>query len=194
VPALGPTILYQCNTYTGDPAAVKVVLMNGGINDVDLRFILSPTTKPSDLHARIEQYCYTDMKSLLKRATEKFSDANCGIILVGYYPILAPMSDPAAVPFLLKARGIPDADHLMRSPEAISDPRDLAIQFWKESSDCLRQAATEVNSATGNRITYVLPPFEERNALFADDPWLWGVGIDLAAEDEVVDSRTDACI
>jgi hypothetical protein len=192
VPALGPSILYQCTSYSGDPSLVKIVLLSGGINDVDFRFILNPTTTPSALCRRIKQHCFDDMKILLHEVISKFSDPHCRIVLVGYYPILAPSSDSAAVPFLLKARGIPDADHLMRS--AVSDPRDLAVQFWKESGHWLKQAAAEVNAKTGNRIAYVVSPFQEENALFARNSWLWSVGIDLAAEDQVVDSRTDDCI
>src|ERR1700719_3958067 len=34
VPSSGPTILHQCDQYD-DPSSVRVILMNGGINDVD---------------------------------------------------------------------------------------------------------------------------------------------------------------
>ncbi len=47
IPTGGPTILYQCTAYSGDPANVKVVLMNGGINDIDFRYVLDPTTRPA---------------------------------------------------------------------------------------------------------------------------------------------------
>ncbi len=194
IPASGPTILDQCNQYA-DPSPVRVVLMDGGINDVDVRVILNPTTKPGDLSALIKQHCYTDMKLLLQAVAAKFSDPACRIILLGYYPILSKSSERHAVPFLLKARGISDADLLMQAVGA-TDPCDLALQFWRESDQWLSTAAAEVNQtpAANNRITYLSPPFQERNALFASDPWLWSVGMDLAAEDEVVDQRTDECI
>lgn len=189
-----PTIISQCASYAGDPANVRVVLTNGGINDIDVRYILNPTTRSADLSDRIKQYCYEDMTHLLQQVVAKFSNPQCRILLLGYYPILGRESDERAVPFLLQARGIPDADHLLRSDAAISDPRELAIQFWKESEQRLSDAAAAVNAATGNRITYVPSPFKEENALFQSESWLWSVGIDLAAEDEVVDQRTEACI
>jgi hypothetical protein len=194
VPAGGPSILYQCAAYAGDPANVKVVLVNGGINDLDVRYILSPTTRAADLSTRIKQYCYDDMTLLLQKVAAKFSDPNCRIMLCGYYPILGRDSDQRAVPYLLKARGIPDADHLILGGAAISDPRQLAYQFWQESDQRLSAAAATVNTSAGNRIIFVKSTFKEENALFQPHEWLWNVGLDLAAEDEVVDQRTDACI
>jgi hypothetical protein len=192
IPVSGPTIFDQCNQYA-EPSAVRVILMNGGINDVDLRVLLNPATQASSLSDLIEQYCYRDMKLLLQTVAAKFSDPQCRIILLGYYPILSENSEQHGIPFLLKARGIPNAEVLMRSA-GVSDPRDLAVRFWRESDLCLKAAAAEVNQTFNNRITYILPPFEARNALFESDPWLWSVGMDLAAEDEVVDQRTEACI
>src|SRR5260370_21412447 len=192
IPASGPTIFDQCNQYA-EPSAVRVILMDGGINDIDVRVLLNPSTQAPALSALIKQYCYADMKLLLQSIAAKFSDPRCRIILLGYYPILSENSEQHGIPFLLKARGIPNADILLESAGA-SDPRDLALQFWKESDLCFKAAVAEANQTANNRITYVLPPFEEQNALFESDPWLWGVGMDLAAEDEVVAQRTEACI
>jgi hypothetical protein len=197
IPASGPTIFDQCNQYS-DPSPVRVILMDGGINDVDVRVLLSPMTAPDDLSALIKQHCYADMKLLLQTVAAKFSDPQCKVILLGYYPILSENSDQVSIPFLLKARGIPHADLLLQSAAAISDPRDLALQFWKESDRWLSQAAAEVNQtpAANNRITYILPEFHEQNALFESDPWLWGLDFSsgFAPEDEVADQRRDQCL
>jgi hypothetical protein len=134
------------------------------------------------------------MTLLLQNVVAKFSDPKCRIILCGYYPILGRDSDERGVPYLLKARGIPDADRVLLSGAAISDPRQLAYQFWQESDQRLREAVATVNANAGNRIIFVASTFKEENALFQPHEWLWNVGIDLAAEDEVVDPRTDACI
>jgi hypothetical protein len=188
ISASGPTIFDQCNQYA-EPSAVRVILMNGGINDVDIRVLLSPMTAATNLRALIKQHCYVDMKLLLQTVAKKFSDPQCKIILLGYYPILSENSEQHGIPFLLKARGIPNADLLLQNP--VSDPRDLAVQFWKESDLCFKAAVADI---ADRRITYVLPAFQAQNALFESDPWLWNVGMDLAAEDEVVDQRTEACI
>lgn len=192
IPASAPTIFDQCNRYS-NPSPVRVILIGGGINDVDVRVLLSPMTAAPELSALIKQHCYADMKLLLETVGAKFSDPQCKIILLGYYPILSENSDHDSVPFLLKARGIPHADILLQSNAAISDPRDLAVQFWKESDLCFKAAVADV---ADKRITYVLPPFEAQNALFESDPWLWGLdfGADLAPEDEVADQRRVECV
>jgi hypothetical protein len=192
IPATGPTIFDQCNQYA-EPSAVRVILMNGGINDIDIRVLLNPTTSPPVLSDLIKRYCYADMKLLLQTVAAKFSESQCRIIVLGYYPILSENSEEHGIPFLLKARGIPNAEILMQSAGA-SDPRDLAMQFWTESDLCFKAAVAEANQTANNRITFVQSPFEAQNALFEADPWLWSVGMDLAAEDEVVDQRTEACI
>ena len=47
VPVAYPTITNQVDAFPGDPADVLAVLVNGGINDVDIRTILNrrPTTR-----------------------------------------------------------------------------------------------------------------------------------------------------
>jgi len=192
VPASGPTILDQCDQYA-DPSSVRVILIDGGINDVDIRLFLNPTTTPASLECRIIQYCHDDMKVLLQKVAKRFSHPDCKIVVLGYFPILSKNSNPLCVPALLKARGIDNADELMLSAAAVSDPRDLAIQFWQQSDSNLRAA---VKDAGDSRITYVLPPFQEQNALFESDPCLWGLDIlaGLAPEDQVVDQRREECV
>src|SRR5215510_2449522 len=48
VPTSYPTILQQCESFTDSPESVDLVLMNGGLNDIDFRLILSPFTDTSD--------------------------------------------------------------------------------------------------------------------------------------------------
>jgi hypothetical protein len=133
------------------------------------------------------------MKVLLQKVAKTFSHPDCKIVVLGYFPILSKNSDPAKIPALLKARGIRNADELIYSAAAVSDPRDLAIQFWHQSDSNLRAAVTEVGDG---RITYVLPPFQEQNALFETDPCLWGLDIlaGLAPVDLVAEQRREECV
>jgi len=192
IPVSGPTIFHQCDQYA-DPSSVRVILMDGGINDIDLRVILNPATQPSDLSDRIKKYCYTDMLALLQKVATRFSDPQCRIIVLGYYPILGEDSDQESIPALLEARGVPNAELLTLGSPAITDPRELAVRFWHESDQNLKAA---VAAAGDRRITYILPPFEEENALFESNPWLWGLdfGEGLEPEDEVADLRRDQCV
>ena len=44
IPIAGPTILAQCRHYDDDPDAVRVLLLDGGINDIGVGTILNPST------------------------------------------------------------------------------------------------------------------------------------------------------
>src|SRR4029077_19103676 len=44
VPCFFPTILQQLQDFTGDAAEVRWVLMNGGINDVEIQRVFNPMT------------------------------------------------------------------------------------------------------------------------------------------------------
>jgi hypothetical protein len=168
-----------------------VILINGGANDVDIRVFLNPTTHPDTLKCLITRYCHDDMKALLQTVAGRFSNPQCKIVLLGYYPILSRQSDPALIPALLRARGIRNASPLMQSEAAISDPRDLAFQFWQQSDSSFRAVVTEVGD---RRITYVPSPFQEQNALFESDPLLWWLNADSSPQDEVADDRRAPCV
>src|SRR5512143_1544595 len=49
VPTWYPTILQQCAAFTDSPETVDLVIVNGGINDVEVRTILNPLTDSSHL-------------------------------------------------------------------------------------------------------------------------------------------------
>jgi hypothetical protein len=190
IPTPGPTIFDQVNQ-CANPSSVRVILMNGGINDVNLRVILNPTTQSSELERLIQQYCHGDMMALLKRVAAKFSHPECKIILLGYYPILAEGADNESIARLLSARGVPNGELMLRGVAGISDPRDLAVQFWQQSDTNLRAAVADVRDG---RITFVASPFQKQNALFESDPWLWGPGPDLGPQDQVADQRRPVCV
>src|SRR5260221_7311432 len=65
IPVAGPTILTQCRHYDDDPDAVRVVLLDGGINDVEVSRIIDPSTTSTELRELIRDACYTDMIQLL---------------------------------------------------------------------------------------------------------------------------------
>src|SRR5207244_4565202 len=92
-------------TYADDPDDVAVILVNGGINDVDIRVILNPLTTAADLRHEIHQFCYEDMLTVLMQIAVKFPKAD-RIIVTSYYPILSPESNPFRIPFLLQTYGV----------------------------------------------------------------------------------------
>jgi hypothetical protein len=102
-PVAYPTILKQCEMFNDDPASVRIILVNGGINDVNIRVIMFPLTTSEYLSRQIRRYCHDDMYTLLDQIAGKFSHPDAAIILTGYYPIVSPESDPFSVDKYLNA-------------------------------------------------------------------------------------------
>jgi lysophospholipase L1-like esterase len=195
VPVPYPTILQQCRGFPGNNEDVALVVVNGGINDVDFRFIINPLTDPGDMHEAIFQHCYLDMKLLLTEIATRFSNPSARILLTSYYPILSRSSSITLVPTFLLLHGVV-------IPPFIVSANDLAFgrlvancqQFWEESNACFVDAVDEVNvDLGGSRILFVKIPFKDENAALATDPWLWGINADLSVEDSMRDARHLAC-
>jgi len=165
IPRSKPTILEQAASYDGDPDAVRLILLDGGINDVGLNNLVDPFYSIDDLDQSIEQHCHREMTFLLKYIVAKFRA--CKIILTGYFPILSKDSAKDLIPLLLMFLRLPPV------PQEFwrigNTPIDLATEFWHESDRLLAQSVKEVNDP---RVTFVKSGFVEQNALFAKHPLL----------------------
>jgi hypothetical protein len=194
VPRGAPTIMQQLSGFVGDPADVPVVLVNGGINDVDIRNILNPFVAIDALRASIEEHCFDSMRVLLQATRARFPHASTRIVVTSYYPILGPLSTPFRIPRVLIMNGIHPMPELAAAPGFF----DLIVErcqiFWRESTACLQRAVEEVDAASeGPPLLFVDAGFGQSNAIFADDPWLWGLNRDLSPQDEVILSRHLSC-
>lgn len=195
VPVGSPTILEQAAGFSGDPAEVAVVLVNGGINDVDIKNILNPFISTQRLADLIGEHCFDSMRVLLGEIARRFPAPHTRIIVTGYYPILSYRSKPLGIPLLLENEG------LLVPPIAIAplttDKNPIVehcLQFWQESTGHLRNAVAHAVAAHPSaRIEFVDAGFGESNAAFADDPWIFGLKFDLRPQDEVVDERRTSC-
>jgi lysophospholipase L1-like esterase len=91
---LTPTINEQIEAarkYYGDPAQVDLILVNGCINDVDVRNLLDASTALDLLEVSIREKCGGRMQSLLQRIIREFPNAH--VVVPSYYRILSPKSD-----------------------------------------------------------------------------------------------------
>jgi lysophospholipase L1-like esterase len=193
IPLSFPTILEQIRNFP-DPDGVDLVLMNGGINDVDIRTILSPLTNRNDLHNDTMEACYTDVKTLLNEAIGTFTKATRRFIFTGYYPILSSQSDLLRISPLLNLLGVALPPYLHQGP-LLQYVVSLALQFWHDSEDAFKLAIAEVRDGLhlGDRLQYVSSPFTESNAVFAPNPWLFGITDTLEPQDEVIEQRVAQC-
>jgi hypothetical protein len=192
VPISYPTAVQQCDSFTNSPETVDLVLVTAAINDVDVRTILNPLTKNSDLSDDVEHRCHRDFKVLLEKLAAKFVRAQ--IVASGYFPIVSQQSDPSRLLPFLQMLGIGFLPHLATGP-VLNRIAELSLQFRDESDQKFEQAVSEVSSTTGNRITYVRTQFTEDNSVFASKAFLFGLHLDLelSPEDEVIQQRHAAC-
>jgi hypothetical protein len=67
VPMPQPTIIQQCDSFNDSPVTVDLVLLDGGINDVDVRTILNPFVPLPILIAKARNFCHASMLVLCAR-------------------------------------------------------------------------------------------------------------------------------
>jgi hypothetical protein len=199
VPKDTPTVVTQLDLIP-DPSTIDLVLVNGGINDVNVRRILDPLTRSSDLRSLTWQACHVDMKKLLGKAIGRFGKPTCRFIVTGYYPILSAESDPLLkgenelLDLFLGHHGLGFPIRLDKGP-IVEHIIKLCITFWQESSRALSQAVADAAREFGfpSRMAFVPCPFTEQNALFAGTPMLFGFGPDGGPQDEVIGGRAGTC-
>jgi len=192
-----PTILQQLASNTDDPDEATLILLDGGINDISVQYILSPFTSDQGLKAKVERYCFEDMLTLLRAAIARFQNPRTNIIVTSYFPIFSPQSDFHRVLEYL-SHGLfiaPPPAMMARAEEERFAIRsvELAMLFWQESRKQLRAA---VDATRTDRVRFADVPFTEANAMFAPEPWLFNVhleGLELKPEDPVATSRREDC-
>lgn len=213
-----PTILHQLNVQA--PAAgiatreVDLILIDGCINDVGVTTILKPSRKPAEVSAITRAKC-SAMAEVLKRAHEIYP--NAAIVVTGYYPIVSPLSDLAALPiFVATAVGTAAlaGPVVGLPPDPVSAVAAIAVALgatpllrdslsanslaFSRTADATLAAVASTVSTQAQRpglVTYVAPPFTDRNAYAAPDSSLWLVPTGLVAgdQDDVITSRTAQC-
>lgn len=196
VPRGRPSILEQVGAFA-DPASVDLLVLNGGINDLDFRYILNPRTSVQELTDDTHRVCDVEMSELLAAACRRFADPSTRIVVLGYYPVLSHLSDP------LNRR--PFLDQLAIAMPSAAEPEGLQLAFWDriiencatfyaESGRALRAAVARANATFGGgRILFAAPPFRAEHAALAPQAWLFGLNALFGPEDPVRDERRIAC-
>ncbi|TAN64162.1 hypothetical protein EPN18_00590 [bacterium] len=208
VPTSFPTVAQQVASFTDSPDGVDLILIDGGINDVGVQTILNPLTQVNDLRNMTRQSCLDDMITMLTQMAVSRPGApaifpNARIIVTGYYQIISDQSNLLLMDALFIALGLDIAS----IPGAIvggiiAEATKARIvencaTFAQTANDALRGAVDSVNAALGAapRIFFALPPFGPQNAVFAPNPWIYGIHANLTPEDSpaVSGPRATAC-
>jgi hypothetical protein len=194
VPCFFPTILQQLQEFKGDPASVKWVLMNGGINDVEVQRVFNPMIPQYELELHTRNYCGRDVLAILQQVTHKFPNAVA--LLLGYYPALSHLSRAEGVESLYSlvhgVRFAPLFDAALFRNELV----EHCLRFWKLTTGLFRSAVEHVNREAGTkRAIFVDSGMDEANSAYAPQSLVWE--LDLSdpdkAPDEVAAERLLAC-
>jgi lysophospholipase L1-like esterase len=195
VPTKYPTILQQVDKLASLPDAqyVDLVLVEGGINDVQLKVIFDWRQSDQSLISRVEQYCHQDMRVLLTRIASAFPTAR--IINTGYFaPIADGSNNQLWEQILLSAVAVFGFE--IKLPVHMSTIKHRSALFATAQKDALKAAVAETNTALGGgapRVFFADPNFGPDNGVFCSDPLLWGLKPDLSPEDEIADVRSGIC-
>lgn len=142
------------------PAAIDLVLVDGGINDLGPFNLLSPWHSPGWVRDQAAEHCGRRMKNLLLPMLDRFPKAR--VVVTGYYPIVSSQTSFAGV--LTPLAGF----------------RRRLIQLsaaWRQATDeWLGWAVQEANlhaSGPKPRVLYATAAFGPENCYGAPDAYLW---------------------
>jgi lysophospholipase L1-like esterase len=178
---LTPTINEQVDAarkYYGDPAQVDLVLVNGCINDVDVRNLLDAATSLDLLEASIREKCGGRMQSLLQHITREFPNAH--VVVPSYYRIVSPLSDDNSFARLLVKNLTTQKPESRRMSDKQMRENLVAIsELWYQvSTRSLAQAIEAVNSdlrqsGAKQKILFAEIQYSPEHAFSAPDTLLW---------------------
>ena len=172
MPSWYPTIGYQATNQIKSPELVDLVLMNGGINDVDVRQILSMDylVGLDALRQRTRDLLGTQMENLLiETVMPRFPRAT--IVVSNYFPIVSWDSGMDTTgTFLRLAYGILG----LLSLEVQRKLVDQSQAFHDESTKAMQAAVANANKKYGtDRVKFAASGFQGSNAVGAWNAFLY---------------------
>ncbi|HET9840240.1 MAG TPA: hypothetical protein VFR84_18575 [Candidatus Angelobacter sp.] len=193
IPCFFPTILQQLQSVPNGASEVRWVLMNGGINDVEIQRVFNPMVPQYELELHTRNYCGRDMLTLLRRVVRRFENAL--VLVLGYYPGLSHQSRPEGVERLYSLVHGTEFAPVHEPALFRNEIVEHCMRFWKLSNGLMRGAVEHVNREAGKtRAIFVDSGMTESNAAYARHSLLWELdGHDPErAPDEVADQRRAA--
>lgn len=179
VPTTHPTVTRQLQLLDR-PDQVELVLISAGINDVNVRNVLTPLKGEDDLGPLIDQCCGKRVEDLLRQVLSTCTQAR--VVVTGYFPILSRESNLGLVEPLLLAMGAFTGGGLAGSivgTVALQQVLNNCWFFYERSRTALRRAVDAVNATEPvPRVALATPEFTASNAALAPHAWLFGVGVD----------------
>ena len=183
-----PTLMDQANNVQN----ADLILVSGGINDVDVMKILDYNTPAHTITQRSSDI-KVNMTNLLNKLLDK--NPNAKVIVTNYYPILGNTIalDQATLIWLFYGGGNAPTDLLPR----LKQNSDI---FYSGSTNSLANAVKQANNGA-NRISFAKTNFDPTSNCYAQShTWLWKlVGLKIGVppvpktDDDMYDYRNALC-
>lgn len=163
--------------FYGDKSRVDLILINGCINDVDVRNLLNASVTPNLIRERAAESCGAAMTRLLRKVTETFPNAH--VIVPGYYRIISSdTEDNAFIRLLVKKLAGQAGGKKMTDKERRERLIVNSEEFYSVSNLSLSNAIKQVNGeleARGSKqkILFADIQFWPEHAFSAKDTLLW---------------------
>jgi lysophospholipase L1-like esterase len=162
----------------GDVTMVDLILLDGCINDVDVRSLLNASVDRNLIRERAANSCGKAMARLLRRTTAAFPNAH--VVVPGYYRIVSTETEDNAFIRLLvkKLAGPPTSGEKLNDKERRDRLITNSEEFYTVSTSSLREAIRQVNEelqARGSKqkILFAEIQFWPEHAFSAKDTLLW---------------------
>lgn len=180
-----PTLLEQANKIS-NPEDVDLILLSGGINDIDVNTILNPLTDPDQLRSLckgIEEPLQNVLVKLLSKCT------NSKIIVTSYYPIVSNATTESAFnvfvdelqnldPNSIEGKGLNLIKNLFGAKRTISMMSNNSNLFDNQSRLSISTAIEQANRYSVShfkekRIFFAPVNFPSNRSYGTNESWLW---------------------
>lgn len=184
---------------------VDLIIINGGINDLNLRNIFNPLYPERDLVAAAEIQCYQKMRDLLRHAAQNFKNAR--FVVPSYYRIVSDILTEDMLRRFIKGVirsklrikvPILKNDYFFRKFKYFYVRRSQV--FYDQSSEKLKKAVDEINNdlslalpAGGKRVLFVPVEFQDENCYGGKNSFIWELNDESVSIDPYAQLRKAIC-
>lgn len=181
------------------PSQVDLVLLGGGLNDVDLTTVLNPFRAESDIRQQARDVAGERMKNLVTQVTSDFPSAK--VVLTNYFPIVSTESDLSEIAVLLAVIGgtLGGPGGVITLPLVTLPLRNqLAAQSAALNEEITTSwRSIESDSTHQGRVAFADVGFTAANAYGAPNSYLWRIanyGLNgITPVDPVANERCHQC-
>ncbi len=160
-----PSLMEQAKSISND---ADLILVSGGINDVEIGNIVDTTVSADKIRSRSESI-QKPMENLLTYLLDN-TKPSTKVVVTGYYPLV---STDTEMDLNVKVASIalqPKNGINSLSPEYNEKLIENSKAFYDGSTTGLRNAVENVNK---DRIVFAVPDFQPENSYGASETWLW---------------------